>query len=532
MPTDCISYQNSGYFTQLIVDYLEEKLELRNLYNRFPNLENFKAQIAEKELNLNSNENANRQILVSQLEKQYATLKISTLTNENIQSLKNPKTFTISTGHQLNLFTGPLYFLYKIVSTINLCKQLKLEYPTYNFVPIYWMATEDHDFEEINYFHFKNKKIQWKAESFGPVGRLATKGLEEALELFTAELGTGTNAEYLKNLFQKSYTEQHTLADATRFLANELFCNEGLVILDADNHELKKLFIPFIKEELLHQTSYQKVTETNTLLSAYDIQVNPRAINLFYIEDTVRERIVFEGDIYKINNTKLLFTEVEILELLKSNPEKFSPNVILRPLYQEVVLPNLCYIGGGGEIAYWLELKSNFESNKITFPILLLRNSVLLTTEKQNAKADKLQLSWSDLFSKQQELFTQKTKEFSKFTIDFSEPKELLKKQFENLYSITLQTDKSFLGAVKAQEIKQIKGLENLEKRLLKAEKRVHAYELERIILLQNELFPNQSLQERKTNFSEFYLEFGNSFIDKIIQELKPLENNFTIITL
>ena len=181
MPTDSISYQNSGYFSKLIVDYLEEKSELRNLYNRFPNLENFKAQIAEKELNFNSNENANRQILVSQLEKQYATLKISTLTNENIQSLKNPKTFTISTGHQLNLFTGPLYFLYKIVSTINLCKQLKLEYPTYNFVPIYWMATEDHDFEEINYFHFKNKKIQWKAESFGPVGRLATKGLEEAL---------------------------------------------------------------------------------------------------------------------------------------------------------------------------------------------------------------------------------------------------------------------------------------------------------------------------------------------------------------
>ena len=532
MPTDSISYQNSGYFTQLIVDYLEEKLELRNLYNRFPNLENFKAQIAEKEINFNNNDTLNRQILVSELEKQYSTLKISNLTNENIQSLKNPKTFTITTGHQLNLFTGPLYFLYKIVSTINLCKQLKLEYPTYNFVPIYWMATEDHDFEEINYFNFKNKKIRWNVESFGPVGRLATKGLEEVLELFTAELGTGTNADSIKNLFQKAYLEQDSLADATRFLANELFGNDGLVILDADNHELKKLFIPFAKEELLHQTSYQKVSETNKLLSFYDIQVNPREINLFYIEDTVRERIVFEDGIYKINNTKLLFTEVEILVLLDTNPEKFSPNVILRPLYQEVILPNLCYIGGGGEIAYWLELKSNFESNKIIFPILLLRNSVLLTTDKQNAKADKLQLSWGDLFSNQQELFTQKTKEFSKFAIDFSEPKELLKKQFENLYSITLQTDKSFLGAVKAQEIKQIKGLENLEKRLLKAEKRVHAYELERIILLQNELFPNQSLQERKTNFSEFYLEFGNSFIDKIIQELKPLENNFTIITL
>jgi uncharacterized protein YllA (UPF0747 family) len=179
MPTDCISYQNSGYFTKLIVAYLEEKSELRNFYHRFPNLKNFKDQITEKELNFNSNDNVNRQILVSELEKQYATIKVSTLTNENIQSLKNPKTFTITTGHQLNLFTGPLYFLYKIVSTINLCKQLKLEYPNYNFVPVYWMATEDHDFEEINYFNFKNKKIQWKVESFGPVGRLSTAGLEE-----------------------------------------------------------------------------------------------------------------------------------------------------------------------------------------------------------------------------------------------------------------------------------------------------------------------------------------------------------------
>lgn len=532
MPTDKINYQKSGYFTQLMVDYLDEKPELKQLYHRFPKLENFKAQLGEKAANFNTKDNHNRQILVSELEKQYSNVEISYLTKGNIQSLLQPSTFTITTGHQLNLFTGPLYFLYKIVSTINLCKQLKLEYPTHNFVPIYWMATEDHDFEEINFFNFKNKKIQWKAESFGPVGRLATKGLEEVLELFSAELGTGINADSLKNLFQKSYTEQHTLADATRFLANELFGNEGLVILDADNQELKKLFIPYVKEELLHQTSYQKVTETNKLLSAYNIQVNPREINLFYIEDTLRERIVFEDGIYKINNTKITFTEVEILELLEKNPEKFSPNVILRPLYQEVILPNICYIGGGGEIAYWLELKSNFESNTITFPILLLRNSVLLTTEKQNAKADKLQLTWSDLFSNQQELFTQKTKEFSKFSIDFSEQKAHLKKQFENLHSIATQTDKSFLGAVKAQEIKQIKGLENLEKRLLKAEKRVHASELERIILLQNELFPNQSLQERKANFSEFYLEFGNSFIAKIKQELKPLEKEFTIITL
>lgn len=529
MPNDCITYQNSGYFTKLITDYLDEKEEVKSLYNRFPIIENFKFQIEEKSINFNSKGNNNRQILVSELEKQYHNFEISEKTSSNIQLLKDSKTFTVTTGHQLNLFTGPLYFIYKIISTINLCKELKSNYPENNFVPIYWMATEDHDFEEINYFNLKNKKIKWNRESSGPVGRLSTEGLDLVFEQFSNEIELGENATYLKNLFENSYLKHSNLADATRFLANELFKNEGLVILDGDSVELKKLFIPYIKKELLEQSSFTNVSKTNSLLKDYFVQVNPREINLFYIEDNLRERIIFEDGIYKINNTSLNFTESEILTEIENHPEKFSPNVITRPLYEEVILPNLCYIGGGGEIAYWLELKSNFEENNVTFPILLLRNSALLTTQKQVEKADKLQLSWSDLFSNQQELIDKKTKDFSSFTIDFSKQKDFLKKQFEELHHIANATDKSFVGAVKAQEAKQIKGLEMLEKRLLKAEKRVHKDQLERILLLQEELFPNQSLQERKMNFSEFYLEFGDDFIKKILDKLQPLEKEFSI---
>ncbi len=532
MPKDCISYQKSGYFSNLIVDYLDEKKELIPFYNRFPKIENFKDQIEEKSLNYNSNENQNRLILVSELEKQYANFEISETTKKNISILSNSNTFTITTGHQLNLFTGPLYFIYKIVSTINLCKQLKKEYPEHNFVPIYWMATEDHDFEEINYFNFKNKKIQWQRESSGPVGRLSTKELKDVLKRFSIEIGSSENATYLKDLFEKAYLNHSNLSDATRYLANELFKEDGLVILDGDSVELKRIFIPYIKEELLHQTSFQKVSETASQLSDYKIQVNPREINLFYIEDTLRERIIIENGIYKVNNTTTTFTETEILEELENHPEKFSPNVIIRPLYQEVILPNLCYIGGGGELAYWLELKTNFDFNNVTFPMLLLRNSVVIATTKQIEKADKLKLSYEDLFSKQQELFDKKTKEFSKFTIDFTEQKEVLKKQFETLLTFAIQTDKSFIGAVKAQEAKQIKGLENLEKRLLKAEKRIHSDRLQRILSLQNEIFPSQSLQERKANFSEFYLEYGTTFLTKITSELKPLDQEFKVITL
>ena len=532
MPTDCISLQESGYFSSLINDYLNQKPELASLYNHFPKIEHFKHQISEKDANFDGIFNNKRQNLVDALQKQYQGFEISELTKDNISLLADAKTFTITTGHQLNLFTGPLYFLYKIVSTINLCKQLKQEYPENNFVPIYWMATEDHDFEEINYFNFNNNKISWKKDSKGPVGRLSTKDLDLVFAEFDKILNDTENASFLKKLFKDSYLNQSNLADATRFLANALFGSNGLVILDGDDADFKKTFVPFIKDELVNRKSFQNVSETNIQLADYTIQVNPREINLFYIEDNLRERIVFEDNKFKINNTKIEFSEAEILQLVDTNPEKFSPNVILRPLYQEVILPNLCYIGGGGEIAYWLQLKSNFEYHNVTFPILLIRNSAVLATEKQDLKRSKLNLTWMNLFEKQLDLLTRKTKEFSNFKIDFTTQKEHLKKQFDNLNEITLKTDKSFIGAVKAQEKKQIKGLENLEKRLLLAEKRVHKEELDRIVYIQNQLFPKHSLQERQTNFSEYYKEYGLEFIDKLFLELKPLEHEFKIIIL
>lgn len=529
MPTDCISYQTSGYFSKLIQDYLDQKSELKPLYNHFPTLENFQKQITEKTVNFDNN---NRIPLVETLKKQYQNIEVSNSTKQNIELLALENTFTITTGHQLNLFSGPLYFLYKIISTINLTKELKAKYPSHNFVPIYWMATEDHDFEEINYFNFKGKKFRWNKESNGPVGRLSTEGLAEFFEIYALELGSSTNANTLKKLFADAYLKHDNLADATRFLANSLFADYGLVILNADDAHLKRAFIPYVKEELEKQTSYKAVQETIEQLTAYTVQVNPREINLFYIEDHLRERIIFENDKYFVNNTKISFSKEEIFKLLESNPEKFSPNVIMRPLYQEIILPNLCYIGGGGEIAYWLELKSFFDAVKITFPMLLVRNSVLLTTEKQVKKADQLNLSWKDLFTKQENLVNTITHKISTFPIDLTPQKDILKTQFQYLYELADQTDKSFSGAVKAQEIKQTKGLENLEKRLLKAQKRKLHNQLQRVIDLQCELFPNNSLQERQTNFSEFYLEKGVELVPLLVENLKPLEMNFNIITI
>ena len=531
MPSNYIKFRDTHYFSSLLCDYLDENEHLKPFYHRFPKLENFKFQIEEKKTSF---VHAHRDVLSNAILRQYTTCNLSSKTLQHIDELKHNNTFTVTTGHQLNLFTGPLYFFYKIMSTINLCEQLKQAYPENNFVPVYWMATEDHDFDEINFFNFKGKKVQWNTDASGAVGELHLQELKHVYEVFEKQLDTSTNSVSLKESFKNAYLNHNTLTEATRYLVNHFFKDYGLVIVDGNDTVLKRLFIPYLEDEVLHQSSFKNVSNTNkalnTLPENYKIQVNPRDINLFYLDNNLRERIVLEDDTYKVVNTKLQWTKNDFIEHLKEYPEKFSPNVLIRPMYQEVILPNLCYIGGGGELAYWFQLKSNFDAQKVTFPIVLLRNSVLIITEKQIEKLNKLKVSVHDLFLSQEALLAKVTKAISKVEIDFTPQKEHLKKQFLDLYTLAQQTDKSFIGAVKAQEVKQIKGLEHLEKRLLKAQKRKLKGHLNRVAVLQNELFPNQSLQERQLNFSEFYLEYGQEFIQQLKENLHPLKGEFLIL--
>ncbi len=531
MPTDCIAYRDTNYFSNFICDYLEEKPELESLYNRFPNIENFKSQIEEKSLSVQAE---SRAILVDVLSNQYQNVRASELTLQNIESLKSANTFTITTGHQLNLFTGPLYFLHKIISTVNLSNELKEAYPDYNFVPVYWMASEDHDFDEINYFNFKGKKIQWNRKDGGAVGRFNTHGLDAVLEIISTEFGEGKFARQLKSWFEDAYINHNNLSDATRYIANALFAEYGLVIVDADDRSLKQLFVPHMQKELLENVGFNSVKKTNSKLEqlGYKVQVNPREINLFYVQDNLRERIVFEDDVFKVNNTSINWTKEELLNHLHEMPECFSPNVIMRPLYQEVILPNLCYIGGGGEMAYWFQLKENFDAQDVVFPILLLRNSVLIRSEKQLKKQQKLNVSNTELFLNRERFINKRVRQISNIDIDFSEQIQHLENQFKDLYDLANKTDKSFLGAVSAQDKKQINGLKHLEKRLLKAQKKKLADEVQRATDLLAQLFPNNSLQERTTNFSELYLEFGDRLIPELIKSLKPLQLEFTILTI
>ena len=529
---DYIPFKETGYFSEFITDYLSQKAELRCLYHRFPLTTNFPAQIKEKQAHYSAE---NRDILAQALERQYKNLSISKETYQNIEALRQENTFTITTGHQLSLFTGPLYFIYKIVTTIVSCQQLKKLYPQYNFVPIYWMATEDHDFEEINHFSFRGQKLSWHSEQSGMVGDFSTEGLERISHILKVLLGKSHQGQYLASLFERAYEQHKTLASATRYLVNELFTPYGLVIIDGNDKSLKELLVPYFKGELLENASHKEVEKTLAYIKSvnknYPEQVHPREINIFYVKDGIRERIVKEEQGYTVLNTSIRFSEEEILRHLACFPEYFSPNVILRPLYQEVILPNLAYIGGGGEIAYWLELKDMFAQYKVPFPMLMLRNSVLLISEAQEKKLHKLGLTHHDIFLKNNILENKITQRLSEYPIDFSPQRACLQEHFAQLHQIAAHTDKSFLGAVKAQEAKQLKGLDNLEKRLLKAQKKKYRETLDRVIDLRVSLFPKESLQERVDNFSEYMIESQGQFIDTLVKHLSPFDFRFVILS-
>jgi bacillithiol biosynthesis cysteine-adding enzyme BshC len=530
MRQERISYSETGYFSNLITDYLAQKPELEAFYNRFPDADAFKAQIDEK---LEAYPDDFRKPLHNALEDQYKGVSISEATRTNLDALTKPGSLTVVTGHQLNLFTGPLYFHYKIASTLILCRRLRELHPDKSFVPVYWMASEDHDFEEISYFNCKGKEFRWNREAGGAVGRMQTKGLEELAKAFGQELGPGKAADRLRKLFKEAYLKTQSLSAATRYLVNALFGEEGLVILDADDPGLKRLFIPYMRADLRQKRAFSAVSTTiealKELPEGVAPQVSPREINLFYLSDHRRDRIVENNGRYSVLDTGMVFTEEQLLKELETYPERFSPNVITRPLYQEVILPNLCYIGGGGELAYWLELAQYFRESDVPFPILLLRNSAIFISEKQETKARKLHLSLPELFLDQNDLINRKIRQISNIDIDFTPQRDHLKKQFEALYRLAEQTDQSFMGAVKAQEVRQLKGLDHLEKRLLKAQKRKLKDHVNRLTALQNELFPGGSLQERNRNFAELYLEFGETWVPQLIESFDPLDLRFSI---
>ena len=532
MDVDCISYKETGFFSQTITDYIDDLPELRQFYSHRPDIKGFTELLANKKVI------ANREILSSILTEQYTTISdsgfpISDLVNDNLALLKADNTYTVTTGHQLNIFAGPLYFIYKIVTAIKLARELKASFPGKNFVPVYWMASEDHDFAEINYTNIGGKKVHWWYEATGATGRIDPDSIRQALNQYKGALGLDGHALELADMVEKAYAGFHKLADATHYLVNALFGQYGLVIIDADDARFKQQFAPIIEQDIIGQNSFKHITATNAELQklGVHIQVNPREINFFYLQDKLRERIVFEKDNYHVLNTETRFTKAELQQEIAAHPERFSPNVVMRPLYQECILPNIAYIGGGAEVVYWLELKSTFEHYQVDFPVLILRNSGLVIRKESAARIHKMELSTADLFKPADLIKKEWVKKHSEHTLTLQEEWRELQAVFEKIKLRSYKIDSTLAPSAEAVQARLKRALDNLEKKLIKAEKANYHTRLQQIDQIKAELFPKDSLQERTENFGLLYVKWGRQFIDELIRNFEPLAFEFAVLT-
>jgi len=528
MKATYIDYKDTNSFSKTLLAYLNNDPALEPFAGNRPDMEGFARQITSKA------GKTDRGILVQRLKHQYGDLLRSEQSvAANVEALASEQTFTVTTGHQLNIFTGPLYFIFKIASTIRLAQDLKKAFPAYSFVPVYWMATEDHDFAEINHVRLHGRKITWEAKAQGATGRMETEGIAEVARQYQNFLGLSENSSRLSRMVDEAYLQQDNLAAATRHLVHQLFGSYGLIVMDADDRSLKQCFAPVIEQDILGEYSHNAIERTSRALkdAGFSTQVHAREINFFYLTDAFRERIVRLGDgRYEVLHQEIYFTEDELRAEIHHHPERFSPNVVMRPLYQELILPNLAYIGGGAEMVYWLQLKACFQHYGVDFPILVPRNSAMITDDNMAVKVLRLDLTFRSIFKATDELKREYVRRHTKHRLNLHDEWMELNAIFSKLRLRAHKIDPTLGASTDAVKARLKKAINNLEKKLLKADKRNHEDALIQIDRIKEKLFPGGVLQERSENFGLLYVKYGDRLINELIEHFNPLTFKFTII--
>ncbi|MHB1922139.1 MAG: bacillithiol biosynthesis cysteine-adding enzyme BshC [Chitinophagaceae bacterium] len=521
-----IPYNQTGFFSRLVLDFLSGKENLRPFYTYSAHAPNFDQAIAARGAT-----KTNRKTLVEGLQQQYAEFPLADPVRTNLSLLEQSTTFTVCTAHQPNIFTGYLYFIYKIIQTIKLAQSLQSQFSNLHFIPVFYMGSEDNDLQELNHIRIGDQTIQWTTAQTGAVGRMKTEGFMELIEEVQNAIGRNEHAQSIAQVLKKAYLEKEDIQQATLYLVNHLFGKYGLVVVIADRPAFKRLMAPVILEELLEQSSFRVVGETNRRLSQnYPVQATPREINLFYLHDGCRERIVREKEVWKVLNTGYNFNRISLKKEVELHPERFSPNVILRGILQETILPNIAFIGGGGEIAYWMQLKDLFAHYQIPYPVLVLRNSLLWVGEKQTRKLDQLGLLPQELFRDTETLINHYVQKHSQDDLDLKEEKTQI---LQILSSLTLKAKKvdPTLEASVLSEIKKVtRSLDKLSLKCLRAEKKKFLVQTNQIRKIRMQLFPDAELQERVDNFLPYYAQYGETFLDRVYEAIEPISEEFTLV--
>jgi len=447
-------------------------------------LSKFEQQLALKKQYFSSE---NRKVLQTALQAQYKNINTSTAVQNNLNVLAQSNAFTVTTGHQLCLMTGPLYFIYKILHVIKLSEDLNKAFPNEHFVPVYWMASEDHDFDEIKSFLLFGQKWIWESEQKGAVGRFDTKDLAPILAELRQKFHNQPDSE-IHGLLEKLNTAPY--AKGFFEFVNELFSAYGLVIIDADNAQLKESAWPIWEKDLYTNDIHNAVIDQTQALKdqGRNTPIESKASNLFILGKAKRERI----------------EKTSQLDFKKENCSQLSPNVVLRPIYQEWLLPNLAYIGGPSEIAYWQQLPKAFESLGLPFPLTIQRAGGYLLQEKDLEGILKLGFEKQDFLSDKAALKERYLQQVGDQEPNYSSLDKFWSGYKTAFLKITAEELPQQTRMIEA-ELKRIqKQIEALEQRFEKARKGKFDKALKQIEQLSEKIQPKGQLQERTLNILNF----------------------------
>ena len=471
---------------------------------------------------------ADRKRICNAFTEQYNGTPTSEKVIKNIESLEFENTFTITTGHQLTLFGGPAYFFYKIIHVLSLCNKLNESNPEFNFVPVFWMASEDHDKEEVAETTIFGKKFRWETNSTGATGQFP---LNAEFDNCKAEFIRLFSAAEFSDIEQKlSNFTGATLGDGMFQFLNSIFQDYGLLILDPNKRSLKKVLIPVFEREINESVTYNAVTGTNEALQAHGIkpQAQIQPINLFFLHAKKRSKILKTETGFSIND--LSFTREELIKEINENPEHLSPNVFLRPLYQELILPNLAYVGGPGELSYWLQLKGIFTAFSVPYPVLVNRVSIFQIDKQLQEKINKFNFSFSDFtnYTKEElrKLFLAENKE----TIDWSNTEKSIAEAYSAANSVFETYAPTNLKILASEWTNVQKSLDQLKQKLDKQLNIKHTISINQLEQIKEKLFPNGTPQERVFHFFHFCSNGSLRKIELLVNDINPFVSSILLI--
>lgn len=522
-----IPYQETQAFSRIVLDYVNQEPALKPFYGHPPTYSGLTKAMEER-----AAFPTDRQKLVTHVKNQYKDLPQESLLQAHMEALLAENCFTVTTAHQPNLFTGPLYVIYKILHAVRLADSLRERFPEKNFVPVYYMGSEDADLDELGHFMVDGMNYRWNTPQKGAVGRMKVDpALLSLIETLNGQLGVYPFGEEIVSEIKASFTKGETIQQATLRFLNYLFGRFGLVVLIADAADLKASMIEVFRNEILERKSASLVEDASSELDRlYKAQASGRDINLFYLENNIRNRIEWVKGEYQVFDTGIRFSQDEILKELEDHPERFSPNVILRGLYQETILPNIAFIGGGGELAYWMQLKNLFTHYRIPYPVLILRNSFLLLEEKWVTKLEKTGFSATEIFQSSRQLADRIVFRESRDKVKLNGTLEKAEAVYEAIKTKVGEIDSTLVAHADSLKSQAIKKLRELEKKMLRAEKRKYVDKQRQLLSIKNHLFPDEGLQERVDNFLYYYAKNGPRFLDSIYKHSLALEQEFVIL--